>query len=191
MNYFGFVDSASGTGQDSFTLAIAHIGENEVVIVDLVREIRPPFNPQEACFEIVHLARSYQIQKVVGDMYAAGFVVEAFTRHGMGYEFSERNKSQIYVDALPFLTAGRVRLLDDRRVVVQLAGLERRTNSGGKDSIDHGRDGHDDAANSVAGAIVATAGSIQDNFFQRVADNDGYRKMSMIQWPHRPDLWIN
>jgi hypothetical protein len=162
VRYFAFVDSAGGTGQDSFTLTIAHIGEGEMVVIDLIHEIRPPFNPQEAVFEVVHLARSYMVSKVVGDMYAPGFVSEAFERHGRGYEFSERNKSQIYVDALPYLTAGKVRLLDNRRSIVQLAGLERRTNSGGKDSIDHGRNSHDDVANAIAGAIVSAAGSAGD-----------------------------
>ena len=38
------------------------------------------------------------------------------------------------------------------RLVNQLCGLERRTARSGKDSIDHGPGGHDDLANSVAGA---------------------------------------
>jgi hypothetical protein len=49
----------------------------------------------------------------------------------------------------------RVELLDHPRLIAQLAGLERRTARGGKDSIDHAPGGHDDIANAVAG-LVAT-----------------------------------
>jgi hypothetical protein len=45
-------------------------------------------------------------------------------------------------------------LLEIRRLISQLHGLERRTARGGKDSIDHGPGQHDDLSNAVAGAIV-------------------------------------
>jgi hypothetical protein len=42
--------------------------------------------------------------------------------------------------------------------VVQLSSLERKTSSQGKDKIDHGPGGHDDAANVACGCMVlATA----------------------------------
>jgi hypothetical protein len=63
-------------------------------------------------------------------------------------------KSDIYRDALPLLNSRRCQLLDIRRLITQLHGLERRTARGGKDSIDHGPGAHDDVANAVAGAIV-------------------------------------
>jgi hypothetical protein len=53
------------------------------------------------------------------------------------------------------VNSGTVELLDDRRLVAQLCGLERRTARGGRDSIDHGPGGHDDLANAVAGALLA------------------------------------
>lgn len=40
------------------------------------------------------------------------------------------------------------------RLVGQLAGLERRATSGGRDRIDHAPGEHDDLANSAAGALV-------------------------------------
>jgi hypothetical protein len=52
------------------------------------------------------------------------------------------------------LNSRRVQLLDDRRLISQFHGLERRTARGGKDSIDHGPGQHDDVANAVAGALV-------------------------------------
>jgi hypothetical protein len=55
---------------------------------------------------------------------------------------------------LPLLNAGRCNLLDLPRLVVQIAGLERRTAPGGKDSIDHPPGAHDDCANAAAGALL-------------------------------------
>ena len=55
---------------------------------------------------------------------------------------------------LPVLNAGRCELLDLPRLRAQLLGLERRVARGGRDSIDHGPGGHDDVANSAAGALV-------------------------------------
>jgi hypothetical protein len=63
-------------------------------------------------------------------------------------------KSDIYRDVLPLLNSRKVQLLDDRRLISQLHGLERRTARGGKDSIDHAPGAKDDVANSVAGALL-------------------------------------
>ena len=65
----------------------------------------------------------------------------------------------------PHKNPGEVDLLDLPRLITQLAGLERRTARGGRDSIDHGPGGHDDVANSVAGAlarVVAPPRSMMD-----------------------------
>ncbi len=67
------------------------------------------------------------------------------------------NKSEIYQAVLPLINSSRVRLLDNHRLAQQLAGLERRTGRGGRDSIDHSRGGHDDIANAVSGALVLAA----------------------------------
>ena len=56
------------------------------------------------------------------------------------------------------MNSGRVELPESKELLKQFTGLERRTTRSGKDSIDHGPGGHDDLANSVAGAIVATTG---------------------------------
>jgi hypothetical protein len=57
-------------------------------------------------------------------------------------------------------------LLDIRRLITQLHGLERRTARGGKDSIDHGPGQHDDVANAVAGALVlASHHDVPLNFY--------------------------
>jgi hypothetical protein len=84
-------------------------------------------------------------------------LVEAFAKTGIKYVQSERDRSEIYLDCLPLFTAGRARLIDNARMVAQFAALERRTFSTGKDRVDHGRAGHDDACNAVAGALVLAA----------------------------------
>jgi hypothetical protein len=94
----------------------------------------------------------------MGDKYAAAWVVDAFAKQGISYEHSERDRSAIYLDALPLFTSGRARILDNKRLASQFVSLERRTSSIGKDKVDHGPGGHDDLCNSAAGALVLAAG---------------------------------
>jgi hypothetical protein len=89
-----------------------------------------------------------------GQMKPAGFVIEGFQRQGITYSYSERDRSTIYVECLPLFTAGRARLVDNKKLVTQFASLERRTSSVGRDRVDHGREGHDDLCNAAAGALT-------------------------------------
>jgi hypothetical protein len=98
--------------------------------------------------------RRYGISKLTGDRYAGEWPVARFREHGIAFEQSARPKSDLYHDLLPLLNAGRVELLDNQRLLVQLVGLERRVSRQGKDSIDHTPGGHDDVANAVAGCLV-------------------------------------
>ena len=156
IDYFGAADSASGTGKDSFAIGVAH-REGDEIVLDVAHEIRPPFNPQSAIAEAAELFKQYGIRRVTGDKYAAGFVVEGFGRNGITYQYSPRDRSQIYLEALPSLTCGRARLLDNKKMVAQFAQLERRTSSSGKDRVDHPDNQHDDLANAVACALVEAA----------------------------------
>ena len=70
------------------------------------------------------------------------------------YELAEKPKSDLYGALLPLLNAGRAELLDLPRLAAQLIGLERKTARSGRDSIDHAPGGHDDIANSCAGALL-------------------------------------
>jgi hypothetical protein len=72
------------------------------------------------------------------------------------YYHSNRDRSAIYADAVPLFTSGRARLLDNKRLVGQLAALERRT-SATREKIDHPRGARDDVANAAAGALVTAA----------------------------------
>lgn len=159
LQYHCGVDPSGGGARDSFTAAIAHRDhETSAVILDAMVEIKPPFAPSDAVEQIVRLMKQYGIYKCVGDKYAAGFVTEAFARHGIAYENSEQNRSEIYLSCLPLFTAGRIHLLDSPRLVSQFAGLERRTSPIGVDKVDHGKNGHDDLCNAAALACTLAAG---------------------------------
>jgi len=117
----------SGGQSDSFTLGIAHREKRGVVVLDCIRAAIPPFSPELVVKEYRDLLRSYRINEVCGDRYAAGWSAEQFVKNGVNYRPSER------------------------------ANLERRTRSGGRDSIDHGLGSHDDLANVAAGALLRAA----------------------------------
>jgi hypothetical protein len=108
--------------------------------------------------EFAKLIKAYGIRRVTGDRYAGQWCAQAFQKRGITYTPSELPKSGLYTDLLPKLMANQIRLVDNTRLVNQLASLERRTARGGKDSIDHPPSGKDDVANVVAGlASIAAA----------------------------------
>jgi hypothetical protein len=151
VDYKSFIDPSSGTGRDSFTAAIAH-AEDGVAVLDALIEIRPPFSSDDAVERVSQLLKSFGLSETVGDKYAAGFVIQAFAKCGIGYQHSERDRSQVYLECLPLFTSHRARLVDNRRLVTQFAALERRPSSSGKDRIDHPQHGGaDDVCNSAAG----------------------------------------
>ena len=128
--------------------------EYDVAVLDLIYERRAPFDSDTTIAEIAGILRMYNIHTVVGDDYGAELTVSAFRRNGITYKPAELNRSEIYLNVLPSFTSGRVRLLDNERLIYQLVSLERRTQRSGHDSVDHPRGQHDDVANSAALAIV-------------------------------------
>jgi hypothetical protein len=150
--YVAFVDPSGGSS-DSMTLAIAHM-EAERAVLDLVREARPPFSPDQIAKEFADTIRSYGLRTVRGDRYGGMWPRERMAVHGVDYQVGVQAKSDIYLAVLPMLNSGRVELLEHPRLIAQLAGLERRTARGGRDSIDHPPGAHDDLINAAAGAIV-------------------------------------
>ena len=153
-HYHGFVDAAGGSGGDSFAAAISH-REGDRIIIDCVRERRPPFSPSAVIAELVPLLRSYRLHRIVGDRWGGGFPPEQFQQHNIKYEAAAKVKSDLYVDLLPTLNSGRIMLPRNNRLADQLLSLERTTVRGsGHDRIDHPRGQHDDLANAVAGAAM-------------------------------------
>jgi hypothetical protein len=135
-----------------------------VVVIDALRERRPPFSPDAVCGEFSALLKSYRVTTVHGDRYAGEWPRERFRERDIGYEPSALAKSDLYRDLLPTLNARRIDLLDDKRLQAQLVGLERRTARSGRDGIDHMPGSHDDCANAVAGvaSLLAASGYLND-----------------------------
>ncbi len=189
ISYCGFVDAASGTGKDSFAVGIAHT-DADAVILDLCHEIKPPFNPQSAVDEVAAILQSYGCFSCRGDKYSAGFVIEAFGRNGITYEYSEIDRSGLYISALPLFTAGRARLIDNPKLVAQFASLERRTSAGGRDQVDHGRNAHDDAANASAGALaLAYSDDADPGHWRALARKELEYEASLVGRPQPPPTW--
>jgi hypothetical protein len=149
MDYAAFIDPSGGSA-DSMTVAIGH-RDGDATVIDAIRERLPPFSPDDVCAEFAALLKNYRVSKVVGDRYAGEWPRERLASYNIGYEPAERPKSDLYRDMLPLINSRRIELLDDRKLVNQLCGLERRTTRAGRDSIDSAPNSHEDIANSVAG----------------------------------------
>ena len=152
VRYVAFVDPSGGSA-DAMTLAIAH-AEERTAVLDAARVVKPPFSPDAVAKEFAELLSAYGLSTVTGDRYGGEWPRERFKQHGITYQPSERSKGEIYGAFLPLLNAGRAELLDIAQLATELAGLERRTARGGRDTIDHAPGAHDDLANAAAGALV-------------------------------------
>src|SRR6516225_8942845 len=154
VRYFAFADPSGGSA-DSMSLAIGH-REDDIVVLDALREIKPPFSPESVVGEFSALLKSYRVSNNTGDRYAGEWPREHFRKHGIVYEPAQKPKSDLYRDLLPAINSRKLDLLDDARLLTQLVSLERRTARGGRDSIDHPPNTHDDLANAIAGLCGCT-----------------------------------
>ena len=188
-SYVGFLDPSGGS-QDAMTLAIAHQADDRAVL-DAVREVRPPFSPEAVVAEFAAVLRTYGITRVRGDRYAGEWPREQVRKARIEYEVCETPKSDLYKELLPALNSGCIELLDHARLRAQLAGLERRTARGGRDSIDHAPGGHDDVVNAAAGSLIAAAScgfTLTDEWVESFAESvrAGRRKSPWFvgeRWP--------
>jgi hypothetical protein len=57
VRHFGFIDPSGGSA-DSMTMAVAH-REGDKVIIDCIRERRPPFSPADVCLEFASTLKLY------------------------------------------------------------------------------------------------------------------------------------
>jgi hypothetical protein len=152
--YFSFTDPSGGSS-DSMVCAVGHL-DSDVLVVDALREIRSPFDPESAVEEIAQLLALYQVKTTKGDRYSGQWCIQSFEKRLIRYEHAEQNKSQLYVELLPRINARTIRLLDHPRAINQICMLERRTVRGGRDSIDHPPNMRDDLANAIAGLCGCT-----------------------------------
>ena len=128
--------------------------ENDVAVLDLCREAKPPFSPADVSKEFADVVKFYGLREVTGDSYGGQWPVEMWAEHGVRYVHSGMVRSDLYLALLPMIHAGQCELLDNRTLRTQLEGLDRKTARSGRDSVDHSPGGHDDVSNSAAGALV-------------------------------------
>jgi hypothetical protein len=150
--YTGYVD-VSGGSQDSYAMAIGHV-EKGVAVIDVLRETRPPFSPEQVTEQYAALLKTYRVLEVRGDKYAGEFPRELYRKHGITYIPADLTTSDTYREFLPVVNAGKVQLLDHAKLVTQLLQLERRVARSGRDSIAHPVGAHDDLATAVAGCAI-------------------------------------
>src|SRR5262249_40420933 len=102
-SYCAFCDPSGGPG-DSWTLAIGHkVFSRQMIVLDALGEVRPPFSPERVCEEFAKVLKSYKLFSVVGDRYAGAWPVEQFAGFGVRYEQAAKPKSELYVDLLPLI----------------------------------------------------------------------------------------
>jgi hypothetical protein len=147
--YKCFADPSGGR-RDSFGIAIGH-REGDLVIVDVARAAPAPFDPQKVTAEFAELARAYGCYEILGDKYGGSWPETAFRECSMIYKPAAEPKSALYLECLPLFARGVIRFAEDKRLIAELQGLERRTSRSGKDAVDHGVGQHDDLANAVCG----------------------------------------
>jgi hypothetical protein len=142
-------------------MAVSH-RENDVVVIDALREVKPPFSPEGVVREFAKLLKSYRITTVRGDRYAGEWPREQFRKRGIEYLPADKNKSEFYLDLLAAVNSRRLELPDNDRLVAQLCSLERRTARAGRESIDHSPGQHDDLANCTAGVVGSALSRRED-----------------------------
>ncbi|MCH7644605.1 MAG: hypothetical protein IH974_07180 [Myxococcales bacterium] len=154
-SYRAFTDMSGGRS-DSAALSISHVEPgSDIVTVSLVRRWVPPFSPEGVVQEMAALLMQYGVNSVIGDFYGAELTVELFTKQGISYQRSEESASDIYLQAIPLFSTGKIEAPDNPVLRRELMLLERRTRIGGKDVITHPSGLHDDLANAMTGAVIA------------------------------------
>jgi hypothetical protein len=162
VKYIAACDPA-GHGNDAFTLSLVKV---EGTSADLrIQQAcskawvkpRSGLRNLEVCVaEASDILRRYQVKTIYGDRAMSGWVLEAFQRHGVTYDYASikrdgqkiyATRSDAYRESAPLFRAQRVRILDDETTRRELRNLELRG-----DRVTPGP-GHDDRANSLCLAI--------------------------------------
>jgi len=76
----------------------------------VVRGTRAPFDPVEVTRSYATLLKDYRLSKAFGDGYSAEWAVSAFKGCGIKYERADKNKSALYLEALPLFMRGAIRI---------------------------------------------------------------------------------
>ncbi len=165
VSYSAFTDPSGGR-HDHFTCCIGHRegSENHFFVCDVIRGRGPPFDPHEVVSEYAQLCRDYGISTITGDNFAQDWVSSAFEKAGIRYVRAEQNKSQLYLESLPQFAREALSIPDHPKLIRELRLLERHTSRLGRDAVDHPRNGSDDYANALCGALRQLAVPAYDPF---------------------------
>ena len=156
---YSFFCDISGGRIDSSVLCVGHKNEEKKTIIDAIYQYKSPHSPSECIADMCCKIRRFSGHRVIGDNYSANFCKDEFRRNGICYERCETPASGLYLELIPVICSNQIELLDNPVLISELANLERRVKSGGKDSISHSPLGHDDVANAVAGlSFILNAG---------------------------------
>ena len=145
------------------TLAIAHAAHDKAVL-DAVREVRPPFSPENVVSEFATLLKSYAITTIRGSRSPENGRASNSPSVASAIAHPTKPSLELYLDLLPVINSGRVSLLDHPKLVSQLCALERRTARSGRDSMNSPPNAHEDLANCVAGAIDLAQPRVEREF---------------------------
>ncbi len=181
IRYTCFVDPSAGKG-DSFTLGISHAEGYKAArrVLDLIREIKAPFDPSSAVAELAAVVKAYRGTEVISDAWMGDYFRAEWKKNGITQRQCPMKISDLYLKFLYLLKSGGLQLLDNRHMIAQFVNLERRsgTGPGGHAWISHFRGLHDDVSNAVAGALVlagqqlGTVWESQDQVYQRYLEEE-------------------
>jgi hypothetical protein len=151
--YVAFCDPSGGRS-DAMTLGISHQEAGGRCVLDKLVIVKAPFNPEDVVIRFAETLSAYGLKRVTGDRYAAEWVASMFSKVGVSYEPSMKDKSAIYVETMPLFSQQLVDLLDVPQLETELRLLERKPRPGGRgDFVDHPPRAHDDVANAACGAL--------------------------------------
>jgi hypothetical protein len=156
VEYVAFADPASGTGRDSFTMAIGHRrrdDDQDKLVIDALWEARPPFSAIDVIKGFAEALKNWRLDTVVGDDYSGGIVASMFAKYRIAYQTCPLTTSQLYLHALPSWTSNMVLLVDYQRAIDQLCTLRRKVGSGGVETVTHLGNQHDDLACVISGVL--------------------------------------
>jgi hypothetical protein len=119
--------------------------------------------------QIAEIFTEYHIRSLTGDNFSGATWADMLRVAGVErYVVEKKSASDLYRDLIPALNGGLVELLDPKtgpaqaRAFNQLLALERSASRGGKDTISHPRNAHDDVINAVTGGLLLALRSKRD-----------------------------
>jgi hypothetical protein len=157
--YRMYVDTAAGSGRDSFAYCVGHVMREEgrnIIIIDELQERQPPFNLDDTIRDVCEAAKFWGTN-VMGDQYGRP-LISTFARHGVQYTVNPYSTSEVYLHSRLAWDANCVVLPVFERVtekaVEQFLRLRRKVHPGGRESVEHlGSKSHDDIAVAISGLI--------------------------------------